>query len=43
MIRNFEVVLGQWPKYLEGFLNTIWLCSAAAGLSLVLAIALTPI
>jgi polar amino acid transport system permease protein len=41
MIRNFEVVLGQWPKYLEGFVNTIWLCAAAASVSLVLAMALT--
>jgi polar amino acid transport system permease protein len=41
MTRNFEIVLGQWPKYLEGFLNTIWLCAAAASLSLVLAIGLT--
>lgn len=40
MIRNFEVVLGQWPKYLEGFVNTIWLCAVAASLSLVLAMVL---
>lgn len=41
MIRNFEVVLGQWPKYLEGFLNTIWLVAIAAILCFVLAMALT--
>jgi polar amino acid transport system permease protein len=41
MSRNFEVVLGQWPMYLIGFLNTIWLCAVAAVLSLLLATMLT--
>ena len=41
MSRNFEVVLGQWPMYLAGLLNTIWLCAVAAVLSLLLATMLT--
>jgi polar amino acid transport system permease protein len=41
MSRNFEVVLGQWPMYLTGLLNTIWLCAVAAVLSLLLATMLT--
>lgn len=41
MIRNFEVALGQWPMYLTGLFNTIWLCAVTAALSLLLATMLT--
>jgi len=41
MIRNFGLVLGQWDKFLTGFVNTSWLCLVSAVVSLILAAFLT--
>ena len=38
---SFEVALSQWPMYLTGLFNTIWLCAVTATLSLFLATMLT--
>jgi polar amino acid transport system permease protein len=36
MIDSFGRALTQWPDFLIGFLNTLWLCAFSASLSLVL-------
>jgi polar amino acid transport system permease protein len=37
MIDNFARALTEWPEFLIGFGNTIWLCAVSATVSLVLA------
>lgn len=38
MIDNFARALAEWPQFLIGFSNTIWLCAVSASVSLVLAV-----
>jgi polar amino acid transport system permease protein len=40
MIDSFARALTQWPEFLIGFLNTIWLCAFSACVSLALAMLL---
>ena len=40
MIDHFARALTQWPLFLEGFLNTVWLCALTAMVSLFLAMPL---
>ena len=38
MIANFQIVLGEWRSFAEGFFNTVWICAATGVVSLVLAV-----
>ncbi len=38
MIENFIKILPEWPEFLIGFANTIWLCTFSTAASLLLAI-----
>lgn len=38
MIANFAIVLGEWKPLATGFVNTIWICTLSAALSLFLAL-----
>ena len=40
MIDHFARALTQWPQFMTGLLNTIWLCASTAVVSLVLAMLL---
>ena len=40
MIEHFARALTQWPLFLNGFFNTVWLCASTAIVSLILAMLL---
>lgn len=40
MISQFSIVIEQFPKFLEGLWNTVWLCSSGTAISLLLGILL---
>lgn len=40
MISQFEVVIEQFPQFLEGLWNTVWLCSIGTAISLIFGILL---
>ena len=38
MIGNFQIVLGEWRSFAEGFFNTVWICAVSGAAALVLAV-----